>query len=185
MTPIYPSFKFLLAGIIVTIILVIISQKAKRFERFILSFIWVAYIIIMLGMTIPSSGECTDMTIFEKFQYAPPWNSKPFSLLKGQFMNMLDGQSGAARQFLGNIILFIPAGFFPPMLFPKFRKWYGLFLPGFIWSLCIEVSQLVLNLANLSNRTFDTDDIILNVFGAMIGFIVYKIFFAKKHRNQK
>ena len=180
MVPIYPSFRFLLAGIIVTVILVIISQKAKKIERFILSSVWVAYICIMIGMTLPPTGDCGDMTIVEKLQYAPPWNLKPFTLIPGQFINMLHGQSGAARQFLGNIILFIPAGFFPPMLFPKQRKWYGLFLPGLIWSLCIEISQLILNLANLSDRAFDADDIILNVFGAMIGYIIYKIFFSKK-----
>ena len=182
MQPIFPSYEFLLIMMVSTILLVIISQKAKRLERLILSFIWVSYIVIILAMTIPSdSYDC--MTFAEKLNQAPPWNLKPFSLLSHQFFNMLEGQSGAIRQFLGNIILFIPAGFFPPMLFPKFRKWYGIIIPGLLWSLFIEISQLILNLAQLGNRSFDTDDIILNVAGAMLGYLIYKLFFFKKHKN--
>jgi len=183
--PIYPSTFELLIMLALTILLIILSQKAKRFERIILSFIWVAYMCVMLLMTIPSATYDNCMTFAEKLNDAPPWNIKPFSLLPQQFHNMLSGQSGAARQFLGNIILFIPAGFFPPMLFPKFRKWYGIIIPGLMWSLFIEVSQLILNLANMGNRSFDLDDITLNVLGAMIGYIVYKIIFAKKHRLEK
>lgn len=170
---------------VITIVLVLISQKIKQLERLILSFIWVAYICIILSMTLPSYDYNQQMTLAEKLNQAPPWNLKPFSLLSGQFFNMLKGQSGAIRQFLGNIILFIPAGFFPPMLFTKFRNWTGLIIPGLIWSLFIETMQLVLNLAQLGNRSFDTDDIILNVLGAMIGFLIYKIFFAKIHSLEK
>lgn len=182
MVPIYPSVKFLIIIMVITIALIVASQKFKRIQREILSSIWVAYICIILAMTLPSYGANEDgLTFVEKLTQAPPWNLKPFSLLSGQFSNMLAGQTGATRQFLGNIILFIPAGFFPPMLFPKLRRWYGLILPGLIWSLCIEIMQLILNLAQLGNRSFDTDDIILNVLGAMIGFTLYKIFFRKKH----
>ncbi len=185
MVSVYPSIKFLLIVILVSIALVVLSQKTKRFERVVLSIVWVAYIFIILSMTLPSYDfRSNGLTFAEKLNSAPPWNLKPFSLLSGQFFNMLEGQMGAIRQFMGNIILFIPAGFFPPMLFPKLRKWYALILPGLIWSLFIEVIQLILNLAQLGNRSFDTDDIILNVFGAMIGFLIYKIFFAKKHRQE-
>jgi len=186
MVPIFPSIRFLLIIIAITILLVIASQKLKKFERLILSFVWVVYMCIILAMTLPSYGSGNEgLTIVEKLREAPPWNLKPFSLLSGQFFNMLKGQSGATRQFLGNIILFIPAGFFPPMLFPKLRKWYGLILPGLLWSLFIEISQLILNLSQLGNRSFDTDDIILNVFGAMIGYVLYKVFLSKKHKTRK
>ena len=181
----FPSIRFLLIMISVTIVLVIVSQKAKKYERIILSFIWVTYIFIILSMTLPPQGVCDDgLTLAEKLNEAPPWNLNPFSLLLGQCANMFKGQVGAIRHFMGNIILFIPAGFFPPMLFPKLRKWYFILLPGLLWSLFIETMQLILNLAQLSNRAFDTADILLNVFGAMIGFILYKSFFAKTHREQ-
>lgn len=184
MAPIYPSVEFLAITICATIVLVIVSQRVKRFERLVLSFLYVIYIFIILAMTLPSYGtQQGNVSFAETLAYAPPWNLKPFSLLPGQFRNMLAGQGGATRQFLGNIVLFIPAGFFPPMLFPKQRKWYGIIVPGFLWSFFIETMQLVLNLSNLGNRSFDTDDIILNVVGAMIGYIIYKVFFTKHHKN--
>lgn len=183
MKPIFPSIGFLVILFSITILLVIISQKTKRLERIILSLIWVVYMCIILVMTLPPVGSNESMSFAEKLNNAPPWNLKPFPFLWAQFNNMLEGQSGAARQFLGNIVLFIPAGFFPPMLFSKLRKWFYFFLPGLIWSLFIEIMQLVLNLGNLGNRSFDTADIILNVLGAVIGFILYKIFFYKKHKS--
>ena len=184
MMSIFPSIGFLIILFSVTILLVIVSQKTKRFERAILSLIWVVYICIILVMTIPSFGSNAEgMSFAEKLNDAPPWNFRPFPFLWTQFNNMLEGQTGAAMQFLGNIVLFIPAGFFPPMLFPKLRKWFYFFLPGLLWSLSIEVMQLILNLGNLGNRSFDIADIILNVFGAVIGFILYKIFFCKNHRD--
>lgn len=183
MRPIFPSIEFLIVLFTVTIFLVIVSQKTKRFERAILSLIWVSYICIILVMTLPSASINSDMSFAEKLNDLPPWNFKPFPFLWTQFNNMLEGQAGATRQFLGNIVLFVPAGFFPPMLFPKLRKWYYFFIPGLVWSLSIEIMQLILNLGNLGTRSFDTADIILNVFGAVIGFMLYKIFFYKKHKN--
>ena len=80
MQPIFPSYDFLLIMTVITVFLIILSQKIKKGERFILSFIWVAYMVMILAMTIPSDS-CNSMTLAEKLNEAPPWNLKPFSLL--------------------------------------------------------------------------------------------------------
>ena len=75
------------------------------------------------------------------------------------------------RNILGNILLFMPFGF---MLTLKFRRIKGLlsvsFL-GFLCSLLIEVIQL-----NIPNRSFDIDDIFLNLTGGTLGYLLYYIF---------
>lgn len=181
-----PSIELLLLIAVIMTLLVILSQKIKRYEKTILSIAWVIYIGLILAMTIPPIFITSKkMTFGEMMVYSRPWNLMPFSLIPQQFMNMMAGQSGAIRQFLGNIILFIPAGFLPPMIFPSMRRWYGAIVPGFLWSLFIELSQLILHLANMGNRSFDTDDLILNTLGALIGFILFKSFFAKRKRRRK
>ena len=40
---------------------------------------------------------------------------------------------------------------------------------GFFFTLLIEVSQL------LNNRRTDVDDVLMNVFGAVVGFVLFRI----------
>ncbi len=75
--------------------------------------------------------------------------------------------------FLGNIILFIPIGFFIPLLWNVSNK--KVILIGFCSSLFIEICQLFLT------RGTDIDDVILNTTGVLIGLFLYKIVY--KHLN--
>lgn len=64
---------------------------------------------------------------------------------------------------LGNIIMFMPLGFFPALLWRKWRWWKSL-LAGFCTSSSIEFIQFFIG------RSTDIDDVILNTIGAMTGF---------------
>ena len=74
----------------------------------------------------------------------------------------------------GNVLLFIPAGWLLPRIWPRLRNFF-LFL-----SLCagviflVEVAQLFSLLGS-----FDVDDMILNLVGMTLGFLLFKI---KKRR---
>lgn len=69
---------------------------------------------------------------------------------------------------LGNIILFIPIGFLLPFIYKINSKF--IILIGFLFSLFIELFQLLLP------RWTDIDDIILNTFGTLIGYLLYKLY---------
>lgn len=72
------------------------------------------------------------------------------------------------KNVLGNVLLFIPLGFFISY-YLKTKKFY---LPTFliiIFSTVIEFTQTKIG------RTFDIDDIILNVVGGIIGYNIYKL----------
>lgn len=76
--------------------------------------------------------------------------------------------SGAWSFFmlLGNLVMFMPFGFFPALVGDKPRWWKGL-LTGFCVSCLIEFVQLFID------RSSDINDILLNAFGALCGFWVY------------
>lgn len=72
------------------------------------------------------------------------------------------------RNVIGNIALFIPFGFFTSFYLKLEKKRFVLFLTMLV-SLVIEFIQLNIG------RAFDVDDIILNVVGGFIGYLIYRI----------
>ena len=76
---------------------------------------------------------------------------------------------------LGNFALFVPFGFFISRLFTRCRRFVEFILLTFVILLSIETLQ-VLTLRG----SFDVDDIILNLAGAVIGFFIARIAEPKK-----
>ncbi len=78
-------------------------------------------------------------------------------------------------QFGLNIILFIPIGFLLPMVLyqlksVKMRAWQ-MGLVAMVISISIEATQYMLSIGEA-----ETDDVITNTLGAVIGFLIYKSF---------
>lgn len=71
--------------------------------------------------------------------------------------------------FPGNIIMFLPVGFFAALLADKPRWWKSTLLTAAL-SLFIEVFQLFVS------RGTDVDDLILNAFGGLIGHWAFLLF---------
>ncbi len=72
------------------------------------------------------------------------------------------------RNIIGNIIMFIPFGFFSSY-YLKLNKKRFIFIVTFIISVLIECIQLKIG------RAFDVDDIILNMIGSLVGYYLYRI----------
>ena len=70
------------------------------------------------------------------------------------------------HNIIGNIILFIPFGYFVSHIMQT-RKPYVTIIITIITSLTIEFTQLKIG------RTFDVDDIILNIIGGTIGYLIF------------
>lgn len=72
------------------------------------------------------------------------------------------------KNIVGNIILFIPFGLFVSYLL-KTRRTYPIIVISIVTSGVIEYTQSQIG------RTFDIDDILLNVVGGFVGFLLYLI----------
>lgn len=100
---------------------------------------------------------------------------QPFRTLKlfwnAMMANPDPGTRGFAfRNLLGNVAMFVPLGFCVPWIWQRWRKfWRHLCLmTGII--LLVELSQFVLCLG-----TCDVDDLLLNVLGTSLGFVLWKL----------
>lgn len=76
------------------------------------------------------------------------------------------GSRAFYKQVFGNILLFIPLGYFATS-YCKIKGLGTITLVSLLSSLTIEVTQ------HYIGRTFDIDDIILNVVGGIVGFLLY------------
>lgn len=69
----------------------------------------------------------------------------------------------------GNILMFLPLGFFPALLWRDWKWWKSL-LVGFCVSFTIELVQFFIG------RYTDIDDVLLNTTGALAGYWLYCLF---------
>ena len=125
-------------------------------------------------------------TIIPKFEFAPSsigfvgailptserLNLIPFKVLSETYTAVF--QDHYINYFLinmiGNIMMFMPIGFFLPVLWTKcapFKVTLGI---GFCITLLIELCQLPLA------RSTDIDDLWLNVVGVSFGYLIYLLF---------
>lgn len=72
-------------------------------------------------------------------------------------------------QYFLNLVLFVPFGFFLPVLWKKFRFFPFTIVLGFFFSVAIEGAQL------FNNRATDIDDVIMNTAGTLVGYLIFAI----------
>ncbi len=109
-----------------------------------------------------------DRAPYEGYRY----NIVPFTEIKRYMYLFRDGnyEIYAIMNLFGNLILFMPFGFFIPALFHKKYLLIRVILHSFFLSVSVELIQLISRVGS-----FDIDDIILNTIGGIVGFIVYII----------
>lgn len=95
------------------------------------------------------------------------WSTSNFIPFKEMFRYRL-GSTLFFKNVLGNMIMFMPYGFFVSY-FLKLKKPLSIFLLSILTSFTIEFTQLQIG------RVFDVDDIVLNIVGALLGFLIYHL----------
>lgn len=90
------------------------------------------------------------------------------------------GQLGWYAMFtnlFGNVLIFMPFGFFLPMA-SKYRSFLAAVFYSFALSFCVETFQLLTKVGS-----FDVDDLLLNTLGGALGYIVFMICAAIRRRH--
>ena len=73
---------------------------------------------------------------------------------------------------VGNVAMFVPLGYFLPRLNPPLRGVFACLAAAAAVIVAVELFQLVTLLGSC-----DVDDLILNLVGVLIGYILFKIFY--------
>ena len=95
-------------------------------------------------------------------------NLVPFKTLHGYVEMIANNRINfdvAIKNLVGNLILFFPMGILLPCLFSWVRGWKRFLLVMLGMLLAVELLQLMLLVG-----TFDVDDLLLNLIGAVCGF---------------
>lgn len=134
-------------------------EKVHYYQEFIKLF-FIIYILILYGLLTNTEINTNG-----------GMNLVPFS----EILRYEIGSNLFMFNVLGNILIFVPFGYFISH-FTKAKKIWPVMIVTLITSATVEFVQLQIG------RSFDIDDIILNVVGAILGFLVYVAFNAiKKH----
>lgn len=135
-----------------------------------MKFIFVLYLVIIITVVFG------DATFARHFSSSVSWtdyissiNFIPFKTIINYVVALFKGNNSnvAYANLIGNILAFVPMGFFLPMFHKKAKKFYIFFIDMLIILISIEVIQLL-----TMRGICDIDDIILNLTGASI---VWKI----------
>ncbi|PGX01076.1 VanZ family protein [Bacillus sp. AFS033286] len=133
--------------------------KAKRTIS-IWHFLWVYVFLFYLSL------------VYRVTQIATVWDiSRSETWIRVSQINLTLFDTAGSTTYLLNIVLFMPFGFLLPTIWPHFRKMKNTLCAGFLFSLAIELSQL------LNNRITDIDDLFTNTLGAMVGYVLYRVLF--------
>lgn len=147
----WPSLVIILT-IVVLLRIVYINQKGRKFVLYeeLLNLVFITYILLLFELVTSRDVNFSGT------------NWMPFrEIFRYDF-----GTTGFYRQVVGNIILFIPFGFFATR-YTGMNRLGQITLVSFLTSSTIEVVQYFIG------RSFDVDDILLNVIGGICGFLLF------------
>ena len=144
-------------------------MKSKRTVSITLWFVFLCYIcaVVYLVFFSRSLGVTNPLNFQANIDYS--YNVVPLKEIKRFISYLGDATYGqmAIMNLAGNILLFLPLGFLLPCIMRN-MGFVGTMIASISCSCLIEVVQLFTKLGS-----FDVDDIILNVIGALIGFIIF------------
>lgn len=151
-------------------------KKSKRIK--IVFFIYIAVVIKVIIFKYPWEDLKAIADTWEKGVILEGLDTANFTLFKTikmyiNYSYMLNSFENLA----GNIVVFIPFGFLLPYVLKGAAKFPVLLLNAFLFVLGIEVFQLF-----SAFGAFDVDDILLNCFGASLGWLMYWVWERRKNR---
>lgn len=159
---------------VMEILLTVISSSVLLIPIFIVMFllrfwdrkaIWAYYLFAVYLCVVYRLTGPPDITYF---RWDPGITFVPFI-----------GMIGDLRSTVLNIVLFLPLGIGLPLLWDRYDSLQKTLLFGFCISLGIETAQL------FTYRATDINDLITNVTGTLLGYLIYKGFLPKRFSRKE
>ncbi len=143
-----------------------------KFIKIALGFSFIVYIFALaVILFLGTRGIGSDISLLEYIKHSS--NIVPFSTIVMYIQAINDGTMNIdipIRNLLGNFVLFLPMGIYLPFFIKKLNKIGSFILSMTMILFIVEIIQL------LTRRgSFDVDDFILNLLGALCGFVIWKL----------
>ncbi len=156
--------EFLDFGILIIIYFLIFYKKWKSNGKDILLINTTMYVYLSFVLYFTLMPILTSIPFVFNHPYTP-MNFVPF-------IDVLEGRGDFVRQVALNVIMTVPFGFLLPLVKKGNIKFLKVVLYTFLLSLSIELLQPFIS----GTRESDITDLITNVIGGIIGYIIYLIF---------
>lgn len=136
-----------------------------------ISFVFYLFALIVLLFLGFRSYMGTDLSLIEYVKWSSNW--VPFKTIITYVTAIFDGSMNMdipIKNLIGNAFMFLPMGIYLPYFIRKINKVIVFSFSMVILLFVIEVAQLVTR-----RGSFDVDDFIRNMLGALIGFSIWKM----------
>lgn len=163
---IYIALIFIIIWVVYRVLSLKKSDEKNTIREIVIN-IFFLYFLVLISLTI-----CKSSRLDIEFGSILYINYIPFVETINMFRDANMGVGNALYNVIGNILLFMPLGFFIPLLFHKKNKLGLIALYGAVASLMIEIIQ-----AFTAMNLCDIDDIIFNTLGAILGCITFNILY--------
>lgn len=149
-------------------------EHGGRAEQF-LRVLFTVYLILLLMVVIVKFDGHLD-TLRGRIQYMEEnrrqgiWN---LNIIPGETIRLYlryIHHDFAKRNLLANVFAFVPLGYLLPRTHHRFQRLWKTFAFSFLFLLLIEIFQFVTLLG-----VFDIDDLILNLFGCLLGYGLFRL----------
>jgi glycopeptide antibiotics resistance protein len=125
--------------------------------RLVAGFLVALWLIAGLWLTLQAAHPLPGQVVDDNFT--------PFRTLAIYLRNL--GSEFWLRNLFGNLGLLFPLGLLGPIAFPALDRWWRVALLALLYSATIELIQLA-----VPDRSADIDDVIVNVAGSLIGYLL-------------
>lgn len=151
----------------------------KRLLKYLvhITFIVYLYLLFIVLFDRPSGTEKLPIMVYLSYSV----NLIPFKTIIEYALALFNGSISvgtAIDNLSANLLVFMPMGEYLPYYFKNKLSLKKCFLILIGMAFSVEILQLILR-----NGTFDIDDIILNVLGGMIGYLIFKSSLGQKLYN--
>lgn len=145
----------------------------KRFIKLVLSVSFIFYLLALVVLLFLGTRGYVwaDLTLMEYIKRSS--NFVPFKTISTYITAIFSGSMNIdipIKNLVGNFIMFLPMGIYLPFFIRRTNKISVFSISMIILLLVIEVIQVV-----TKRGSFDIDDFILNMLGALIGFGIWKM----------
>lgn len=167
-----------------------LKKKSTGFREFLLS-LFAAYVAVLFVILFTPNAYIAQSGINltnENFDFVGNFRDRMTSGAWGvnlvPFRTILNylkysGLWHTMINILGNVIIFIPIGILLPMIYTRYRKLFNILKISLALTFFIEFIQFFIG------RSVDIDDLMLNVSGAVVGYVIWKNYLRYKFPDKK